>query len=95
MALSSTEIKEIAYLARIAIQDNEVPHFQKELSSILDFVAQLQSIDTDKVEPLANPLDQTQRLRADEVTETNQRDANQEGAPLVEEGLYLVPKVIE
>ncbi len=95
MALSSTEIKEIAYLARIAIQDNEVPHFQKELSSILDFVAQLQSIDTDKVEPLSNPLDQTQRLRADEVTETNQRDANQEGAPLVEEGLYLVPKVIE
>lgn len=95
MALTIQEVKEIALLARIEVKDSELTHFQDELSRILAFVAELQSINTEDVEPLSNPLDQVQRLRADQVTETDHHQDYQQGAPLVENGLYLVPKVVE
>ncbi|HAS75845.1 MAG TPA: Asp-tRNA(Asn)/Glu-tRNA(Gln) amidotransferase GatCAB subunit C, partial [Marinobacter adhaerens] len=68
---------------------------EKDLGNILDLVDQLAAADTDSVEPMAHPLNAVQRLRADEVTETNQREAFQAIAPATENGLYLVPRVIE
>jgi aspartyl-tRNA(Asn)/glutamyl-tRNA(Gln) amidotransferase subunit C len=67
----------------------------QRITEILAMVDQLQAVDTGDVAPLSNPLDATQRLRPDQVTETNRRDAFQAVAPAVEDGLYLVPKVID
>jgi aspartyl-tRNA(Asn)/glutamyl-tRNA(Gln) amidotransferase subunit C len=95
MALEETHVRRAAHLARLAISDDQASRFVDDLSQILDMVDQLQRVNTDGVAPLAHPLDATQRLRADEVTETNQRDAFQRCAPAVENGLYLVPRVVE
>ncbi|MYL22718.1 Asp-tRNA(Asn)/Glu-tRNA(Gln) amidotransferase subunit GatC [Vreelandella massiliensis] len=95
MALEETHVRRAAHLARLAISDDQASRFVDDLSQILDMVDQLQRVDTQGVAPLAHPLDATQRLRADEVTETDQRDAFQRCAPAVEEGLYLVPRVVE
>ncbi len=74
---------------------DDIPGYARNLTDILAFVEQLNSVDTTGVEPLAHPLDATQRLRADEVTETNNREHFQKVAPETESGLYLVPQVIE
>jgi len=95
MSLTPDEVRSIARLARLAISDQDIPRYADNLSRILDFVAQLDKADTTSVAPMAHPLDMDQRLRADAVTETNQRDLFQKNAPQVEAGLYLVPKVIE
>ena len=95
MAIEQDEIEKIAALARIRIGDDQIGQVTRRISEILHMVDQLQAVDTRQVEPLANPLDATQRLRPDEVTEDNRRDAFQAIAPAVENGLYLVPKVIE
>lgn len=95
MPLTPENVRTIAQLARLAISDQDIPRYADNLSRILDFVAQLDKADTSNVAPMAHPLDMTQRLREDAVTETNQRDLFQENAPQVEAGLYLVPKVIE
>ena len=95
MAIEQDEIEKIAALARIRIGDDQIGQVTRRISEILHMVDQLQAVDTSEVEPLANPLDATQRLRPDEVTEDNRRDAFQAIAPAVENGLYLVPKVIE
>ncbi len=95
MAIEQEEIEKIAALARIRIGDDQIGDVTRRIAEILRMVDQLQAVDTSQVEPLANPLDATQRLRADEVTEGNRRDAFQAIAPAVENGLYLVPKVIE
>ena len=95
MALDSQTVYRIARLARIHIDDTEVEHHASELSSILEFVEQMNAVDTENVAPLSHPQDRTLRLRQDTVTEGNQRDKLQAGAPAAENGLYLVPKVIE
>ncbi|MEP4147595.1 MAG: Asp-tRNA(Asn)/Glu-tRNA(Gln) amidotransferase subunit GatC [Halioglobus sp.] len=95
MAIEQDEIEKIAELARIRIAEDQIGEVTQRITEILGMVDQLQAADTEGVEPMANPLDATQRLRADEVTEINQRDAFQAIAPAVENGLYLVPKVIE
>jgi aspartyl-tRNA(Asn)/glutamyl-tRNA(Gln) amidotransferase subunit C len=95
MSISDDEVKAIAQLARIEIEDKDIPGFSTQLSRILDFVAQMNAIDTANVEPLAHPLELDARCRADEVIETDLRDVYQSGAPQVVDGLYLVPKVIE
>ncbi len=95
MALDSSEVLKIAYLARLGIDEADVPGYARNLSDILSFVEQLNAVDTTGVEPLAHPLDATQRLRTDEVSEADQRDQFQEIAPSTEAGLYLVPQVIE
>jgi len=82
-------------LARLKIDENEMPDYVNSLSSILDLVDKMQAVDTTDIEPLANPLDAAQRLRADAVTEENQREVLQSNAPQAEKGLFLVPKVIE
>jgi aspartyl-tRNA(Asn)/glutamyl-tRNA(Gln) amidotransferase subunit C len=95
MALERSEVEKIAHLARLGLNDGDIPQTTETLNSILGLIDQMQAVDTQGVEPLAHPLEATQRLRADVVTERNQRDAYQAIAPAVENGLYLVPKVIE
>ena len=95
MTVTPTDIEKIAALARIQVTDTELPALNERLNTILAMVDTLQSVPTDGVEPMANPLDACQRLRADLVTEPDQRDAFQTIAPQAEQGLYLVPKVIE
>ncbi len=95
MSLDSCDVQKIAHLARLQINDADIPEYAQNLTNILDLVDQMQAVDTANIEPLDNPLDATQRLRADVVTETNQRDRLQTVAPAVELGLFQVPKVIE
>ncbi|AHI29093.1 MULTISPECIES: Asp-tRNA(Asn)/Glu-tRNA(Gln) amidotransferase subunit GatC [Marinobacter] len=95
MTISREDIEKVAVLARIRVDDEQVSALENDLGNILDLVDQLSAADTDAVEPLAHPLDAVQRLRPDEVTETNQREAFQAIAPATENGLYLVPRVIE
>ncbi len=95
MSLTLEQVKQIAYLARIGIDDEDAGRYTHDLSSILEFVAQMNTVDTETIEPMAHPLDLPQRLRPDEVTEENQREKFLAVAPAVENGLYLVPKVIE
>jgi aspartyl-tRNA(Asn)/glutamyl-tRNA(Gln) amidotransferase subunit C len=82
-------------LARLRLADDEFAQTVDKLSRIVDFVDQLSAAPTDDVVPMAHPLNQVQRLRPDQVTETNDRDEVQKNAPSVSDGLYLVPKVIE
>jgi len=95
MSLEAEDVVKIAHLARIEIKDEEIDSYVSELSGILGFVEHLNSADTTGVTPMAHPLDQIQRLRVDEVTEENQRELFQSIAPETENGLYLVPQVIE
>ncbi len=95
MSLDENDIRKLAILARISVDNSIVDDVAHKISDILDMVDQMQALDTSAVEPMANPLDAVQPLRADEVTETNQREAFQAIAPATENGLYLVPKVID
>ncbi len=95
MSLSRTDVEKIAHLARLAIDEADIDGYARELSNILDLVDQMNAVDTGGIQPMAHPQDAVQRLRPDEVTETDQRDHFQEQAPNVENGLFLVPKVIE
>lgn len=95
MSLKVEDVRGIARLARIKIADDDIEAYAGELSGILDFVDRLNAANTNTVKPMAHPLDQVQRLRMDEVTESDQRTLFQSIAPEVERGLYLVPRVIE
>jgi aspartyl-tRNA(Asn)/glutamyl-tRNA(Gln) amidotransferase subunit C len=89
------DIIALAHLARINIDNDMVDDVTNNINNILALVDQLQQANTDGIEPMSHPLDVCQRLRADVVTEVNQRDALQSVAPATEAGLFLVPKVIE
>ena len=95
MALDKSEVEKIAHLARLHLSEGDVDEVTRRITDILTLIDQMQAVDTDAVEPLAHPLDVVQRLRADEVTEENRREALQQLAPAAEDGLYLVPRVIE
>jgi aspartyl-tRNA(Asn)/glutamyl-tRNA(Gln) amidotransferase subunit C len=95
MSLDKADVIKITHLARLEIDENDIPEYTKNLSKILDFVEQMNSVDTTDITPMAHPLEVAQRLRKDIVREDNQRDKFQGIAPQVEAGLYLVPKVIE
>lgn len=95
MSVPGETIREIAQLARLGVEDNELPSLTGSFNAILDLFEQLQAIPTDGIEPMANPLDAKQRLREDIVTETDQREALQATAPQTENGLYLVPRVVD
>jgi aspartyl-tRNA(Asn)/glutamyl-tRNA(Gln) amidotransferase subunit C len=95
VSLSEQDIKQIAWLARLEIDQADCLKYASELSQVLDLVNQLNQINTDDTEAMAHPTDAVQRLREDVVTEDNQRDKFQSIAPLSEDGLYLVPRVIE
>jgi aspartyl-tRNA(Asn)/glutamyl-tRNA(Gln) amidotransferase subunit C len=95
MAVDRSHIAKLAVLARIAISDEDADQVAERISTVLALVDQLQAVNTDGVLPMAHPLDAVQRLRADTVTEPNQRELFQSIAPAVQDGLYLVPQVIE
>ena len=95
MSLDKEQVQHIALLARLKLSDEEYAESVEKLSKIVDFVDQLSAADTTDVVPMAHPLDAAQRLRPDDVTETNDRDHYQQNAPEVVDGLYLVPKVLE
>lgn len=95
MALDAQQVRNIAGLARLTISDNELPEYQQNLGKILTMFEQLAAVETDGVEPMTNPLDATQPLRADAATSSNQRDYLQQNAPLADQGYYLVPRVVE
>lgn len=95
MALERSDVEKIAHLARIGLNEADIPQTTATLNNILSLIDAMQAVDTAGIEPLAHPLEATQRLRADVVTESNHREAYQAIAPAVENGLYLVPKVIE
>ncbi len=95
MSLTPEEVKAVAHLARLALDAQRIPEYSRDLSRILDLVEQMQAVDTDGIEPMAHPLDMAQRLRPDEVSEGDQRECFQAIAPAVEDGVYLVPRVIE
>ena len=95
MALNIPDIKRLAYLARIEIDDKQAEKTLNKLSGILTLIEEMQAVDTAGITPMSHSQDVVQRLREDVVTETNQRTLFQENAPAVDSGLYLVPKVIE
>ena len=99
MSITPEQIAITAGLARISINDDEVGEIAKRIDAILELVDQMQAIDTSDVEPMANSLDAVQRLRPDQVVQASSqkqaRDAFQQIAPATEDGLYLVPKVID
>jgi aspartyl-tRNA(Asn)/glutamyl-tRNA(Gln) amidotransferase subunit C len=95
MSLTPGEVAKLAELARLSIDSQQVESTTESVSNILHMIDQLKEVDTSNVAALSHPMDLAQRLRADEVTEKNQRDQFQKIAPEVENGLYLVPIVIE
>jgi len=95
MSIQSEDVLKIAHLARLGIQQEQVESYASDLSNIMTLVEQMNQVDTSDIEPMAHPLDQSQRLRTDVVSESNQRDALQENAPDIEDGLFLVPRVID
>ncbi|MBS3800385.1 MAG: Asp-tRNA(Asn)/Glu-tRNA(Gln) amidotransferase subunit GatC [Thioalkalivibrio sp.] len=95
MSVDTSEVRRIADLARLAMDDDQAKHFAGGLSDIFAFVEQLDGAAIEGVEPMAHPLDAEQRMRSDVVTEPDRREDYQAIAPAVEGGLYLVPRVIE
>lgn len=95
MSLLEADIKKIAHLARLNLSDADTALYTQQLSNILNFIEQINQADTSHIEAIAHSLDLNQRLRPDQVSEKDQREAFQAIAPRVEAGLYLVPKVID
>jgi aspartyl-tRNA(Asn)/glutamyl-tRNA(Gln) amidotransferase subunit C len=95
MSLTNSDVCKVARLARLSMDDVEIEAARTQLSGIFTLIAQMQAVDTKGIAPMSHAQDVSQRLRADVVTETNQRELFQSVAPQVEAGLYLVPQVIE
>ena len=95
MSLSDDQIRRLARLARIALRPDETRAVGESLDRILALVDEMQAVDTAGIEPMSHALELVQRLRPDEVTEADRRALYQALAPAVEDGMYLVPKVIE
>jgi len=95
MNLDPKQVRQVAHLARLALNPEHTEHYARQLTNILEMVGRLGGADTEGVQPMAHPLDMTQRLRVDRVSEPDRRDEFQAIAPQVSDGLYLVPRVIE
>jgi aspartyl-tRNA(Asn)/glutamyl-tRNA(Gln) amidotransferase subunit C len=95
MALGLDDVRRVAQLARLRLEDAQAGPMAAELNAIFGLIEQMEAVDTSGVEPMSHPRDVAQRLRSDRVTETDRRDALLALAPHAESGLYLVPKVIE
>lgn len=95
MSVSPADVTQVARLARLKIPEDALPDVTDRFSRILDMVDELQQVDTQGIEPMSNPHDMVQRLRADQVTEPDQRAALQSVSPAVEQGYFLVPRVID
>ena len=95
MSLSTDDVRKVASLARLAMNDTEIETARSQLSGIFELIEEMQAVDTRGIEPMSHAQDLSQRLREDRVTEPDQRELFQGIAPQVESGLYLVPQVIE
>jgi aspartyl-tRNA(Asn)/glutamyl-tRNA(Gln) amidotransferase subunit C len=95
MALNLSDVKRIAHLARIEVTEAEAEQALGPLNDIFKLIEQLQSVDTTGIEPMSHPLGGSQRMRPDLANEADNRDANMKNAPAQQDGLFLVPKVIE
>ncbi|NWG40098.1 MAG: Asp-tRNA(Asn)/Glu-tRNA(Gln) amidotransferase subunit GatC [Hydrogenophilaceae bacterium] len=95
MPLSPQDVLHIARLARLRVSHEEAEKARIQLNSIFNLIEQMQAVDTQGIVPMSHALDVQQRMREDTVTESDQRNKFQTIAPAVENGLYLVPKVIE
>jgi len=95
MSIQSEDVLKIAHLARLGIDEDQVESYASDLSKIMGMVEQMNQADTTDIEPMAHPLDQMQRLRSDRVTEANERELLQQNSAHVEDGLFLVPRVID
>ncbi len=95
MSLTTTDVRKVARLARLAMNEPEIESAHSQLSGIFDLIAEMQAVDTTGIEPMSHAQEVAQRLRADTITEHDQREPFQAIAPQIENGLYLVPKVIE
>ncbi len=99
MSLTLTDIQRLANLARLELQSDQSERLLGQMNAFFDIVEQMRAVDTTGIEPLSHPVaaiqDISLRLREDVASEPNQREANQKNAPAVENGLFLVPKVIE
>ena len=99
MSLTSQDIERIAHLARLDMPPSEAEHMREQINGFFSIVEAMQAVDTTGITPMAHPVAAIQdvqlRLREDVVSEPNHREANQQSAPAVERGLFLVPKVIE
>ena len=95
MKVTRDVVGKIAELAQLLIRESDIDSVIEKMNQVLDLVEEMQAVDTNGIEPMAHPLDATQTLRADKITETNQRDQFQELAPETQDGLYLVPRVVE
>ena len=95
MLLANEDVRKVARLARLSMDEKEIEAARSQLSGIFALIAEMQAVDTRGIEPMSHAQDVSQRLREDAVTETDQRELFQSIAPQVEAGLYLVPQVIE
>jgi len=95
VALTTDDIKQIAHLARIGLDDSALEPLRDDLSTVLSLVEQLNAVDTTGVDPMAHPGNAVLRLREDKVSEENRRESLQAPAPQVAQGYFLVPRVIE
>jgi aspartyl-tRNA(Asn)/glutamyl-tRNA(Gln) amidotransferase subunit C len=95
MSLTTQEVQSVAHLARLGISTEETENLATQLSKVFDLIDDLEKINTNNIEPMAHPLGMSQRLRADEVVETDNRVEFQKIAPKTDQNMYLVPKVID
>jgi aspartyl-tRNA(Asn)/glutamyl-tRNA(Gln) amidotransferase subunit C len=95
VTLSDSDIRSLARLARLRVEEGELKHLREKLNAVVELIAKLQAVDTNGVEPMAHPHDPVLRLRDDVVSEGDARDDLQAPAPLLRDGLYLVPRVLD
>ena len=95
MTIKTTQVRDIAWLARLTIAEEDMAEYAQDMADILELVRQMQAVDTSALEPLAHPLELVAQLRPDKVSETDQRADFQEAAPQAEDGYYIVPGFLE
>ncbi len=95
ITITPKDVTKVAHLSRIAITEDKIDEYTRNLANILELIAQINEVDTDGIEPMSHPLDFIQRLREDTITEIDQRELLQSISPETDSGLYLVPKVME
>ena len=95
MSINKSDIEHLCNLSKLNLDEEEQSVFLRQMQSILDMIEELQDVDTGDIEPMAHPLQMTQRLRDDEVTEFNNREKYQKNTDFAEDGFYKVPKVID
>ena len=95
MSIDKSDIKHLCNLSKLNLDEDEQSLFLNQMQSILGMIEELQEVDTGDIEPMAHPLQMTQRLRVDEITEFNERDKYQKNTEFTEDGFYKVPKVID